>query len=36
MYYEKKKVSTAPVGLEPWISDKVNEWLGNKDNTTRP
>ena len=36
-----KNISTALVGLEllllePWISGKLNEWLGNKIETTRP
>ena len=31
-----KIVSTALVGLEPWISGKLIERLGNKDDTARP
>ena len=31
-----KIVSMAVVALEPWVSGKLNELLGSKDDTTRP
>ena len=31
-----KIVSTAVVGLEPWVFGKLNELLGSKDDTARP
>ena len=34
MHYENKIVSTAVVGLEPWVSGKLNELLGSKDDAT--
>ena len=32
---KSKIVSTAVVGLEPWVSSKLNELLGSKDDTAR-
>ena len=33
---KSKIVSTAVVGLEPWVCGKLNELLGSKDDTARP
>ena len=33
---KSKIVSTAVAGLEPWVSGKLNELLGSKDDTARP
>ena len=33
---KSKTVSTAVVGLEPWVSGKLNELLRSKDDTARP
>ena len=35
-YYIMKLVSTAVVGLKPWVTGKLNELLGTKEDVARP